>query len=79
MTTVLMLRFSEVAREELSSALLNPNTDVCIWLADRLYQQSVNVLTKARDDWLKEHVKTCDVRSLGDSRTSVLTNIVYIS
>lgn len=61
-------RFGKVAREELSSALLNPSTDVCIWLADRLYQQSVNMLAKARDEWLKEHMKTCDVRSLRDSR-----------
>ncbi|XP_041825887.1 proline-serine-threonine phosphatase-interacting protein 2 [Melanotaenia boesemani] len=29
--------------------------------ADRLYQQNVTMLGKIRDEWLKEHVKACDV------------------
>lgn len=26
------------------------------------YQQSVNTLAKAREDWIKEHVNTCEVK-----------------
>lgn len=37
-------------------------TDVCVWLADRLYQQNVTTLGKVHDDWLKEHIKACEVR-----------------
>lgn len=34
----------------------------CVWMADKLYQQSVNVLATVREDWLKEHVHACEVR-----------------
>lgn len=34
----------------------------CVCMADNLYQQSVNVLAMVREDWLKEHVHTCEVR-----------------
>ncbi|KAG8010801.1 Proline-serine-threonine phosphatase-interacting protein 2, partial [Nibea albiflora] len=29
--------------------------------ADRLYQQNVTTLGKARDEWMKEHVKACEM------------------
>lgn len=34
----------------------------CASLADVFYQQSVNTLAKAREDWIKGHVHTCEVK-----------------
>lgn len=34
----------------------------CASLADMFYQHNVNTLAKAREDWIKEHVNTCEVK-----------------
>lgn len=33
----------------------------CAWPADRSYQQNINTLAKAREDWIREHVSSCEV------------------
>ncbi|XP_026152407.1 proline-serine-threonine phosphatase-interacting protein 2 [Mastacembelus armatus] len=46
--------------------------------ADRLYQQNVAALGKVRDEWLKEHMKACEVfEKQSIERISFLRNIVW--
>ncbi|KAJ8261229.1 hypothetical protein COCON_G00169520 [Conger conger] len=46
--------------------------------ADRMYNQNVSVLGKIREDWLKEHVKACEVLEKQEvERISTVRNIVW--
>ncbi|KAM8744065.1 proline-serine-threonine phosphatase-interacting protein 2 isoform 1-T1 [Acanthopagrus schlegelii] len=46
--------------------------------ADRLYQQNVTTLGKVRDDWLKEHIKACEMfEKQAMERINFLRNIVW--
>ncbi|XP_026211354.1 proline-serine-threonine phosphatase-interacting protein 2 [Anabas testudineus] len=46
--------------------------------ADRLYHQNVTALGKIRDDWLKEHVKSCEMfEKLSLERINFLRNTVW--
>ncbi|KAI3362211.1 hypothetical protein L3Q82_012534, partial [Scortum barcoo] len=46
--------------------------------ADRLYQQNVTTLGKIRDEWLKEHVKACEMfEKQAVERINFLRNIVW--
>uniref|UniRef100_A0A8D3A502 Proline-serine-threonine phosphatase interacting protein 2 n=1 Tax=Scophthalmus maximus TaxID=52904 RepID=A0A8D3A502_SCOMX len=46
--------------------------------ADRLYQQNLSTLGKVRDDWLKEHVKACEMfEKQSVERINFLRNIVW--
>ncbi|KAM6902084.1 proline-serine-threonine phosphatase-interacting protein 2 [Xenentodon cancila] len=46
--------------------------------ADRLYQQNVTALGKIRDDWLKEHVKACEMfEKQSVERINFLRNTVW--
>ncbi|CAN9504534.1 unnamed protein product [Ophioblennius macclurei] len=46
--------------------------------ADRLYHQNVTTLGKVRDDWVKEHVKACDVfEKQSVERINFLRNTVW--
>ncbi|XP_061589261.1 proline-serine-threonine phosphatase-interacting protein 2 [Cololabis saira] len=53
--------------------------------ADKLYQQNVTSLGKIRDDWLKEHVKACEmferqsVERINFLRTTVWTHLNQLS
>lgn len=46
--------------------------------ADRLYQQNVTTLTKVRDEWLKEHIKACEMfEKHAMERINFLRNTVW--
>ncbi|TMS08142.1 Proline-serine-threonine phosphatase-interacting protein 2 [Larimichthys crocea] len=46
--------------------------------ADRLYQQNVTTLGKARDEWMKEHVKACEMfEKQALERINFLRNTVW--
>ncbi|XP_075899759.1 proline-serine-threonine phosphatase-interacting protein 2 isoform X2 [Nelusetta ayraudi] len=46
--------------------------------ADKLYQQSVNVLATVREDWLKEHVHACEAfEAQTKERINYLRNMVW--
>ncbi|TWW66435.1 proline-serine-threonine phosphatase-interacting protein 2 isoform X3 [Takifugu flavidus] len=46
--------------------------------ADRSYQQNINTLAKAREDWIREHVSSCEVfENLAKERIVFLRNAVW--
>ncbi|KAJ3605918.1 hypothetical protein NHX12_027961 [Muraenolepis orangiensis] len=46
--------------------------------ADRVYLQNVTTLAKVRDDWLKEHINTCEVfETQTKERINTLRNTVW--
>ncbi|XP_015798437.3 proline-serine-threonine phosphatase-interacting protein 2 [Nothobranchius furzeri] len=53
--------------------------------ADRLYQQNVTSLTKIRDDWLKDHISTCEnferqsVERINFLRNTIWTHLNQLS
>ncbi|TKS84317.1 Proline-serine-threonine phosphatase-interacting protein 2 [Collichthys lucidus] len=48
--------------------------------ADRLYQQNVTTLGKARDEWMKEHVKACEaLERINFLRNTVWTHLNQLS
>lgn len=55
-------RFSSLATKFGSLCLHLSLFHWCVCMADKLYQQSVNVLATVREDWVKEHVHACEVR-----------------
>ncbi|TNM92304.1 hypothetical protein fugu_019316, partial [Takifugu bimaculatus] len=50
----------------------------CASPADRSYQQNINTLAKAREDWIREHVSSCEVfENLAKERIVFLRNAVW--
>ncbi|KPP67509.1 hypothetical protein Z043_113891, partial [Scleropages formosus] len=46
--------------------------------ADRMYSNNVSIFSKSREDWLKEHIKACEVFEQQEvERINTLRNVVW--